>query len=87
MGQVHHRMDRYGKNAETNLKENQKRFYEALDNTIPVDKYFEIIDDCIWYADDDKQPYTADHIIKNLSDKVLSMGMYTEIIKMRHKKL
>ena len=38
---VYHLMGRYGKITETDLKENHKRFDEALDNTIPIDKYFE----------------------------------------------
>ena len=40
---VHQIMDRYGKITETDLKENHKRFDEALDTTIAIGKYFEII--------------------------------------------
>ena len=32
-------MDKYGEIAETYLKENQRRFYEAFNITIPIDKY------------------------------------------------
>ena len=38
---VHYLMDRYGNIIETDVKENQKRFYEALETIIPIDKYFE----------------------------------------------
>ena len=51
---VCHLMNRYGKVTEMDLKENHKRFDEALDNTIPIDKYFKQIDYCIQYADDGK---------------------------------
>ena len=44
---VHHLMDRYGEMIEKDLKENQNIFDEELDNTIPIDKYVEIIDDWI----------------------------------------
>ena len=44
---VHHLMDRYGIITETGLKENHKRFYEALDTTMPIDKHFEKNDDYI----------------------------------------
>ena len=54
-------MDRYGKIIETHLKENQKRFNEAFDTTMPIDKYFEQMDDCIQYVYDEKQTYTAAH--------------------------
>ena len=32
---------------------------------MPIDNYFEIIDDFVQYADDGKQPYTDFHLIKN----------------------
>ena len=54
---------------------------------MPIDKYFEIIDDCIHYADDGNQQYTVAQIIKNASNTVLSTGLYTEPSKMLHKKL
>ena len=42
-------IDRYGKITERDLKENQKRFDEALGNTMAIDKYFEQIDEWIKY--------------------------------------
>ena len=69
-------MDRYGKIIETYLKENQKRFNEAFDTTIPIDKYFEQIDECIQYADYDKQPYTAVQTINNAYNKVFNTRLY-----------
>ena len=53
---VHYIMEWYGITTETDLKDNHKRFDEALDTTMPIEKYSEIIDDCIQYADDIKQP-------------------------------
>ena len=69
-------MDRYGKIIETHLKENQKRFNEAFDTTMPIDKYFEQMDDCIQYVYDEKQTYTAAHIINNAYNTVLDTGLY-----------
>ena len=51
-----------------------------------IDKYFEIIDDCIQYEDGDRQPYTASKIINNAYNMVLAMDLYTKPIKMWHKK-
>ena len=73
---VHHIMYRYEKITETDLKENQNKFYEALDNTMPIDKYFELINDWIQYEDDGKQTYTAAHIINNYYNMVLATGLY-----------
>ena len=67
-------MNRYGKVTEMDLKENHKRFDEALDNTIPIEKYYEIIDDWIQYADDVKQPHTAAQIIKKFPHHGISYG-------------
>ena len=44
---VHHLMERYGETIETDPKEKQQRFYDALETTIPIEKCFGLIDDCI----------------------------------------
>ena len=67
---VHHLMDRYGKIIETDIQENQERLDKSLDTTMPTEKYFEQIDDCIQYVDDGNQPYTAYRIIKNAYNTV-----------------
>ena len=67
-------MDRYGKITETNRKENYNSVDEALDTTIPVDKCFKFIDDCIQYLYYDKQPYVAAQIINNAYNMVLYTG-------------
>ena len=54
---------------------------------MPINKYFEQIDDCIQYEDDDNQPLTAAQIIDNAYNTVLATGLYTEPIKAWHKKL
>ena len=75
-------MGRNGKIKEKDLKEKQNKFYEALDSTTPVEKYFDKIDDWIQYADVGNQPYTASHIIKNAFNTVLGTGLYTKPSKM-----
>ena len=84
---VHHIMDGYGRIIETELKENNKIFDEALNTTTLIDKYFEIIDYCIQYSDYGKHPYTSDQIINNSYNTVLATFLYTEHSKMWHKKL
>ena len=82
-----HLIDRYGKIKEMDLKDNQKRFNEALNTIIPIEKYFEIFDDCIKYLDYGKQKYTVAQIINNVYNTVLAMLLYTEPINMCYKKL
>ena len=38
---VHHKLDRYGRIVETNIKENQRIFDDALYTTMIIGKYFE----------------------------------------------
>ena len=56
---VQHLIDKQRKVIETYLKDNQKIFDEALNTTMPIDRCFERIDDCIHFADVGKKPYTA----------------------------
>ena len=80
-------MYRYGGIKITDIKENQKRFNEVLDTTMPIDKVFERIYDWIQYADDGKHQYTPSQIINNYYNVVLSMGLYTEPINTWRKNL
>ena len=51
---IHHLIDIYGKSTETDLKDNQKRFYEALNAKTNIYNSFERVEYCIQYADDGK---------------------------------
>ena len=79
---VQHLMDRYGKITENALKMNQKGFNEALNTTMTIGIYFEIIDDCIQYSYDRNQPYIAAHIINNFYNTVLATILYNKPSKM-----
>ena len=79
-------MGRYGKVRETDLMKNQKRFYETLDTTTPIDKYFKRIYDWIQHKDNCKQTYTAYQIMNKDYTTVLSAGLYTEPGNMWRKK-
>ena len=54
---------------------------------MPIEKYLELVDDCMQYADDYKQPYTADQIINNAYTTILDMDLYTEPINIWTKNL
>ena len=49
-----HLMDRYGNITAVDLKANEARINEALDNSRPIDVFFQRIDDAVQYADDGK---------------------------------
>ena len=79
---IHHMMEIYSQITETDLKEHQKKFDEALDTTISIYGYFEKILNCMQYANDIKQPFKAAQIINNTCNVVLATGLYTEQNKM-----
>ena len=54
---------------------------------MPIEKYFEIIDECIQYEIDGNHPYTLSQIINNYYNTVLYTVLYTENNKMWRKKL
>ena len=83
---VHRLMDRYGKISETDLKENHKRFDDALDTIMINNKYFEQIYEFILYVYGRKQQYKSAQIINNAYYMVLSTGLYAEPNKMWIKK-
>ena len=58
-----------------------------LDNTMPVDKCFNIIDEFLQYSDGGDQPHTAAYIINNSYNTVSYTFLYTEPINMWRKKI
>ena len=83
---MHHIKYLYVKITKTNLKDNWKRFNEALYTTVLINKHFERVDDCIQYYNDGKNTYLAAQIIKNYYNMVLSTVIYNETRKMWRKK-
>ena len=58
-----HIMDRYGNITAANLKANEARINEALENSRPIDVFFQRIDDAVQYSNDEKNPFTAKQIL------------------------
>ena len=54
-----HLMYRYDNITASDLKANKARINEALENSRPIDVFFQRIDDAVQYADDGKNPFTA----------------------------
>ena len=51
-----HLMDRYGNITADDLKANKACINKALDNSRPIDVFFQRINDAVQYADDRKKP-------------------------------
>ena len=51
---LNHQMDQYGNVTADDLKSNEARINKALDNSRPIDVFFQQIDDAVQYADDGK---------------------------------
>ena len=83
---THKLMQRYKKIIEAYFKDNHNIFDEALYTTMPIDNYFDIIDNLIQYAGDGKQPYTPTQIINNAYNRMLATDIYMEPNKMWRKK-
>ena len=71
-----HLMDRYGNITAADLKANEACINEALDNSRPIDVFFQRIDDAVQYADDGKKPFTAKQILQTAFDSVYATGLY-----------
>ena len=65
----------------TDLKENESRINGALDNSVPIDVFFQRIDDAVQYADDGKTPFTAKQILQTVFHSVNATGSYPEACK------
>ena len=76
-----HLMDRYGNITAADLKENEARINEALDNFCPIDVFFQRIDDAVQYANDGKHTFTAKQILQTAFHSVNTTGLYREACK------
>ena len=76
-----HLMDIYGNITAANLKANETCINEALDNSRPIDVFFQRIDDAVQYADDGKIPFTAKKILQTAFHSVNDTGLYWEACK------
>ena len=76
-----HLMDRYGNITATDLKANEACINEALDNSCPVDVFFQRINDAVQYANDNKNPFLAKQILQTAFHSVNATGMYLEACK------
>ena len=76
-----HLIDRYGNIMAADLKTNEARINEALDNSRPIDVFFQRINDAVQYADDGKNPFTAKQILQTAFHSVNATGLYREACK------
>ena len=76
-----HIMDRYGNITAADLKANEARINEALDNSRPIDVFFQRIDDAVQHADDGENPFTAKQILQTAFHSVNVTGLYWEACK------
>ena len=76
-----HLMDRYVNITAADLKANEARINEALENPRPIDVFFQRIDDAVQYADDGKNPFTAKQILQTAFHSVNATCLYQEACK------
>jgi len=83
---IAHLLDRYGKITPADIADNQKRFEDPIDNTQPIDVYFQRIDECIQYADDGHVAYTTEQTLQTAYHTVSTTGQYNDACKEWRKK-
>ena len=62
-------------------KANNQQMNEPIDSSLPIDKYFERIDDFIQYANARNTPYKLAQVIQKAHHKVLVSGIYVDAYK------
>ena len=76
-----HMINWYGKIMTTDLKYNNQRMNEPIDSSLPIDKYFNQIDDCIQFDGDDNIPYIASKVVQNYHHVLLASVVYVDACK------
>ena len=62
--ELDHLMDWYSNITASDIKSNEARINEALDNLRPINVFFQCIDDAMQYADNRKNLFTANQILQ-----------------------
>ena len=57
------------------------RMNELIDSSLPINKYFKWVDNCIKYADNGRTPYTTTQVIQKAHNSVFAPGLYTNAFK------
>ena len=76
-----HLMDQYVNIMAADLKANEARINEALDNSRPIDVFFQRINDAVQYADGGKKTFMAKQILQTAFHSVNATDMYQEACK------
>ena len=81
-----HLLDRYGKITAADLAACQIRMNEPINVDLPIDVYFQKIDECVQYAVDGKVAYTLDQILQTAYHAISASGFYNDACKDWRKK-
>ena len=70
-----HIFDRYGNIATSDLESNNKWINKPVYSSLPINKYFNQINDCVQFDNDGKTPYTEEQVVQNAHHVVLVSGI------------
>ena len=76
-----HLMDRYSNTVAADLKANEARINEALDNSRPIDVFFQHIDDVVQYANYGEKSFTANQVLQTAFHSINATSLYREACK------
>ena len=71
----------YGRITSSEITANQNKFMEAYDASQPIATLFDRIEECVNFAQDAGQPYTAPQIINNTRTLIQATGHYKRPIR------
>ena len=60
------------------LKYNNQEIKYLIDASLPINKYFKLVNNCIQYVNDGKMPYFAAQVIHKGNRAVLESGFYVD---------
>ena len=76
-----HLLQRYGKITASDLMANKRRMDEPLDPSVPIDVYFQRIDECVQFATDAETAYTPQQILQTAYYGISLSNLYTDACK------
>ena len=75
---IEHLLDRYGKITPTNIEACEVWMNEPIDSSLPINLFFQRIEDCVQYASDGQVSFTNGKILQTAYHAVSTSGHYTD---------
>ena len=68
----------HGKTTTADLESNSQQINKPINLSLLIDKYIELVDDCVQYADEGTTPDMSAQVIQKAHHTVLTLGLYVD---------